>query len=69
MPDLKGVGIASLSVVLQHHIDPWEQGLGSVPTDLLCHRQRSSRNLPWAVEAHNWEKEESSSDGKAHGPL
>lgn len=50
MPDLKGVGNASPSVVLQHHIDPWEQGLGCLPIDLLCHRQHSSRNAPWATK-------------------
>lgn len=46
MPDLKGAGNASLSTTFQHHIDLWEEmGLVSVPTDLLCHRQSSSRNV------------------------
>jgi len=46
MPDLKGAGSASPSTALQRHIDLWEErGLESAPTDLLCHRQHSSRNV------------------------
>lgn len=68
MPDLKGVGNASPSIVLRHHIDPWEErGLGPAPIDLLCHRQTSSRNVPRQQQHAAGRKEKIPQMGKRKG--